>query len=256
MKIFSGSLVTFLILLLFSGCMGKGGTKKDAQNVNDTTTVADTGFTGITKYKSGDLIQKEVTFKNGVREGLTKTYNRSGQLYQTFWYKNNLREDSACLFYTEGQIFRITPFKHDTIDGIQKQYYRTGELRAKIGFSKGLRTQLFQEFEKSGKVFRNYPEVVVNIKDNYKTGGLYQIGLGLSDKSTNVKFYRGGFTDGRMDTTLCQSIKAINGKTTLNLKKTNQPQAKSVEITAFILTPLGNRYITTRKIDLPYGDLN
>ncbi len=256
MKIFSGLLVPVLFLLFISGCTGKGGSKKEAQNADNTTIVPDTGFTGITKYKSGDLIVKEVTFKNGIREGITRTFTVGGQLYQTFWYRNNLREDSACLFYTEGQVFRITPFKHDTIDGIQKQYYRTGELRARIGFSKGLRTQLFEEFEKNGKLFRNYPELVVNIKDEYKTRGLYRIGLELSDKSTKTKFYRGGFTDGRMDTALCQSIRTIDGKTSLNLKKTNQSQPTSVEITAFILTPLGNRYITTRKIDLPYRDLN
>jgi antitoxin component YwqK of YwqJK toxin-antitoxin module len=32
---------------------------------------------------------KEVTFKNGIREGLTKTYYRTGELYQTFGMKTD-----------------------------------------------------------------------------------------------------------------------------------------------------------------------
>jgi hypothetical protein len=235
-------------------CGGKGSVKKVSEA--DTISVPDTGFTGIKKYMDGSRVAKEVTFKNGVREGQTKTFDVAGRLYQTFWYENDLREDSACWYYQEGQVFRITPFKKDTIEGIQKQYYRTGELRAKIGFSKGLRTPFFQEFEKDGKVFHGYPYIVVNIKDEYSSKGLYQIGLSLSDKSTRVKFYRGGYTNGRMDTTLCKLLKTTDGKATLVLKKTNEPHSNSTDIVAFILTPLANRYIATKKIELPYNDLN
>ena len=79
MKILSGSLRLIFLLLLFAGCSGKGTVKNDQQSMNDTVTVADTGYTGIKQYMSGQNMVKEVTFKNGVREGLMKSFYQDGQ---------------------------------------------------------------------------------------------------------------------------------------------------------------------------------
>jgi hypothetical protein len=249
------SALIILIFLLASGCGGKGTSKKESVAVRDTLTVPDTGYTGIKKYYSGDLLTKEVSFKNGVRQGVTKNYYKGGQLYQTFWYENGLREDSAMWYYPEGNLFRSTPMKHDTVDGIQKQYYRNGHLRAKIKFIKGLRTPQLEEFSQNGKLVKDYPEIVSIINDSYTTNGKVRINFELSDKSRKVKFYRGEFTGGVFDTVKCVRINSINGKAYLDLKKTGTPQADSVGIIAVFLTDLGNNYLAYKKIILPYKDL-
>ena len=177
-------------------------------------------------------------------------------MYQTFWYVDDHREDSSGYYYLEGQLYRTTPYKHDTIDGIQRQYYRTGGIKAKIGFSKGLRTMFFQEFTREGKLVTGYPEIVAEINDEYSTSGNYRISLSLSDKGKNVKFYRGEFTDNRFDTAKYQVIKTADGKATLSLKKTGSPKPEYVGIIGEIITAFGNRYLTYKKIDLPYDDLN
>ena len=153
---------------------------------------------------SGQRLVKEVTFKNGVKEGLMKSFYQNGKLRQTFWYENGLREDSAKWYYEEGQLFRSTPYKNDTIDGIQKQYYRNGRLKAKLGYKKGLRTQNLEEFTTEGKLVGGYPALVVNVRDEYKTKGVYRISLELSDKSTKGKFYRGDLSNGVFDTAHCK----------------------------------------------------
>jgi hypothetical protein len=252
MKTLSYLSVVVLILFAATGCTGKGPGKK----VSETSTVPDTGFTGIKRYTSRNYLIKEVTFKNGVRQGLMKTFYQDGLLRQTFWYENNLREDSSCWYYPDGKLFRTTPYKHDTIDGIQKQFYGSGDIKAKIGYRKGFRTEFFQEFEKNGKLFRDYPEVVVGLKDEYKSKGVYHIMLSISDKSKKVKFYRGDFTDGRFDTTMVKFIKTIDGKAILDLKKTGSPKPDSVSIIAEISTLYSNRYLISKKIRLPYNDLN
>jgi hypothetical protein len=252
MKKLSYLSVVFLILFAATGCTGKGSGKK----VSETSTVPDTGFTGIKRYTSRNYLIKEVTFKNGVRQGLMKTFYQDGLLRQTFWYENNLREDSSCWYYPNGKLFRTTPYKHDTIDGIQKQFYGSGDIKAKIGYRKGFRTEFFQEFEKNGKLFRDYPEVVVGLIDEYKSKGVYHIMLSLSDKSKKVKFYRGDFTDGRFDTTMVKSIKTIDGKAVLDLKITGSPKPDSVNIIIEISTLYSNRYLISKKISLPYNDLN
>jgi hypothetical protein len=251
MKTISGSLILIIALVLTAGygtgCSGKKGNEA----ATDTMGVADS----VVQYFSQERLLKEVTFKDGVRNGLTKTYYPGGQLYQTFWYRNDLREDSSGWYYVEGQLFRSTPYMHDTIDGIVKQYYRTGKIRAKIGYSKGLRTTYFEEFDQNGKVIRNYPEVLVNVTDTYNSNGRYRISLSLSDKSQKVKFYRGEFTEGRFDTARCDIIRTVDGKGVIELRKSSSPKPAYVGVIGEITTLFGNRYLSSKRIDLPYSDL-
>jgi len=256
MKKISGALFLILALLFIAGCNGKRTVKKEPQTGNDTVSVPDTGYTGIKQYMSGQLIVKEVTFKNGVREGLMKSFYQNGRLYQTFWYKNDLREDSAKWYYPGGQVFRSTPYHRDTIDGIQKQYYMNGRLKAKLGYKNGLRTLYFEEFTKEGKLVGGYPELVVNIKDEYLAKGIYRVSLELSDKSTKVKYFRADITNDVFDTAHCKPINSIKGIGHLDLKKTGSPKSGSVGVIAQILTNFGNNYLVYKKIALPYNDLD
>lgn len=256
MKIFTGSLIVIISLLFISGCVGKGTAKKDTRTAMDTITVPDTGFTGIKQYMSRQILVKEVTFKNGVREGLMKSFYQDGRVRMTFWYENGLREDSSKFYYLEGQLFRSTPYKRDTIDGIQKQYYRNGRLKAKIGYIKGLRTPYLEEFTPGGKLVGGYPGLVVSTRDDYQSKGIYRITLERSDKSTKVRYYRGDLSKGVFDTAHCQKIQTIKGIGNLDLKKTGSSQTGYVGIIAEILTNFGNNYLVYKKIELPYNDLN
>ena len=252
MKTIAALMLTILVFLI-SGCTGKNPANKSPES--DTSTVADTGYTGIKKYMSNGKLLKEVSFRNGIRYGETRTFYPGGQLYQTFWYENDVREDSARWFYPDGHLFRTTPFKNDTIDGIQKQYYRSGRVKAKIGFAKGLRTPLLEEYAQDGKLVKNYPEIVVNARDDYNAKGVYSINLELSDKSTKVKFYRGGFTEGRFDTTKIKYLNTVNGKASLNLRKSGKSGTGNVGVIAEFTTPYLNKNLVYKEIKLPYNDL-
>ena len=255
MKIYSFITYILPVIFLLTGCTGQNSRKKETATAAETKSVPDTGYTGIKKYYSNDRLIKEITFKNGVREGEMKSYYQGGQLYQRFWYEKGLREDSAVWYFLEGQVFRTTPFRHDTIDGIQKQYYRNGKLRARIKYVKGLRSPFFEEYNNQGKVITGYPVIVAEIKDNYKTSGQVGIALSISNKSSKVTFYRGELTNGLFDTTKCARIKTVDGKAVIDMKKSSTPQKEFVNVVAEIITGFGNRYITSKKIDLPYKDL-
>jgi hypothetical protein len=250
-NVFTGILVS----LILAGCAGKGSAKKESLAEADTATVADTGFTGIKKYYSKDLLIKEVTFRNGVRQGEMKSFYQGGQLRQTFWYENGLREDSSRWYYLEGQVFRSTPYRHDTIHGIQKQYYRNGRLKARLNYFRGFRTPELEEFTTDGKLVKGYPVIDHTFTDYYATAGRVRLNLELSDKSARVKFYRGDFSNGIFDSTKCRAIKTVNGKAFIDLKKATGPQADKISIIAVTLTNFGNNYFAYKKIDLPYKDL-
>jgi hypothetical protein len=256
MKILLISVLIILTLLFISACSGKGDAKKNLQTETEISSVPDTGFTGIKQYMSRQLLIKEVTFRNGVREGLMKSFYQNGKLRQTFWYENGLREDSAKWYYEDGQVFRSTPYKNDTIEGTQKQYYKNGRLKALLSYKKGLRTPYLEEFTQDGKLVGGYPQLVVNTRDEYRTKGLFRITLGLSDKSEKVKYFLGDFSNGVFDTVQCKKIKTINGTGNLDLKKTGLPKSDFIGVIAEILTGFGNKYLVYKKIDLPYKDLN
>jgi hypothetical protein len=256
MKIISGLAITLFALILVSGCAGKGTSKKETITASDTVTVPDTGYTGIKRYMSNSNLIKEVTFKNGIRQGLMKSFYQDGRLRQTFWYENGLREDSAKWYYQEGQVFRSTPYKLDTVDGIQQQYYKNGKIKAKLGYKKGLRTPFLEEYGPDGKIIGGYPSLVVNIQDDYSTKGSYKIKILLSDKSQKVRFYTGDLSSGVFDTIKCKKINTIDGIGNLNLKKTKSTNPGYIGVIAEILTNYGNNNLVYKKVDLPYKDLN
>ncbi|MGB8489632.1 MAG: hypothetical protein WCE64_01095 [Bacteroidales bacterium] len=256
MKAIINSILLIFSVIMISGCSGRSSRSSESIAKADTVTVPDTGFTGIKQYFSNNMMVKEVTFKNSIRHGETKSYYLGGQLYQRFWYENGSREDSAVWYYPEGQVFRTTPYVHDTINGIQKQYYRTGSLKAKICYRKGLRTPVIEEFTSDGRRVTGYPEIVYKIDDSYQSSGRVKINLELSRKEfANVKFYRGEFASEVFDTTKCIKLTTRNGKALIDLKKTAGQQSDYVGVIAVILTNFGNNYLAFIKIDLPYRDL-
>ncbi|HKK40839.1 MAG TPA: hypothetical protein VJ963_00425 [Bacteroidales bacterium] len=254
---FSFALALTIIIMAFSSCKGKKPAPVEAQPVEDTVAAKpDTGFTGIKKLMSGRYIVSETTYKNGIEQGLKKTFYMSGKVRMTFWYENGLRQDSSVWYYEEGQVFRVTPYINDTINGTQTQYYRTGEVKAILKYRKGLRVPFLEEYTRDGKLIKNYPELQIKTTDNYNTNGTYHITLSLSNKAQRVKYFRGNYTNGLFDTTRLEKIRTAKGIGSLSLKKTSQAHGGSVDVIAEILTNFGNNLLVHKKISLPYNDLN
>lgn len=255
MKTIKFFLIINLILFAGSGCLNKGPRKVETQNQTDSSAVADTGYTGIRQYYSRNFLVKEVTFKNGIRQGLMKTFYQSGKLYQTFWYENGMREDTARWYFEDGKVFRETLYKKDTMDGVQTQYYKNGMVRARLSFVKGSRTPLLEEYSMEGNKISDYPEMVINIKDDYSRNGTYNISLELNKKDIKVTFYRGEFIDGLFMPKKYTKLNTNEYKGSLTLRKSGAAGNSYVGIIAEISTTLGNKYLTYRKIDIPYNDL-
>jgi hypothetical protein len=256
-KNFMQNLFTAIFIILLTGCGGNRSENKISQNVIDTlASVPDTGFTGIRQYFSREKLVKEVTFKNGIRQGLMKTFYADGRLRQTFTYKNGVIEDTARWYYTDGVfVFRETLYKNDTMNGDQTQYYRTGQVRAKMSYINGVRTPDLVEYLENGKMVTTYPELIYKIKDEYQSSGLYKINLELSVKTITAKFYRGEFTNGVFDTLKVKEIPVKSGIGYLELKKSNETNSGKVGVIVSFLTGFGNRKFIYKSIDLPYSDL-
>ncbi len=244
-----------VIVLFQPGCTGKTAKKQESVAAADTQSVADTGYTGIKQFYSKRTLTYEATFKNGVREGLMKSYYPSGKVRQTFWYRNGMKEDTAVWFYEEGNVFRKTPFKRDSMNGVQIQYYKSGAIRARMAFLNGLRKPWLEEYTSDGKKITDYPEVTIKTKDSYKKDGTYNIYLELNRKNIKVNFYNGEFTDGLFAPKTLKKINSSDFSGCLQLKKSSSSGQGYTGIISEITTSLGNKLLVYNRVTLPYSDL-
>jgi antitoxin component YwqK of YwqJK toxin-antitoxin module len=255
MKNILSAFLIVAILISIEGCLNKGGQKKDNVSEADTSTVADTGFTGIKQFFSKNFLSYEAEYKNGVRQGLMKTYYPSGKLRQTFWYVNGMREDTAVWYHEDGVIFRKTAFRRDSMNGMQIQYYKSGKVRAKLEYVNGLRKPYLEEWKDDGRKIMDYPAVVITTKDEYSLNGTFKINLELSKKDVKVTFYRGDYIDGLF---VPKKLTKVNNSETTGyivLSKGPADTADYVGIIAEINTTLGNKMLVYNKVALPYRNL-
>ncbi len=219
---------------------------------------SDENYTGIKKFYDGELLKKETTFKNGIKEGLNKNYYDDGKLKRTIWYENNLKEDTAKWYYTDGSVYRATPYRNDKIEGIQTKYYRNGKVMAEIPYSHGLRTPGLKEYYDTGLEVGNIPSItILKINsDDYLSDGIVSITLALSNKSTNVRFYKGGLVDGAFDPSLAKDITASSGMAYFEVFKKETGGKAYVDVVAEYTTRFRNKEIIIKRIKLPYKDLS
>lgn len=246
-------LAATIIMIIASACGGgtgpEGNRKKDVQ-------VADTGYTGIKNYVRDNVKLKESEFKNGIREGMTRTFYKGGQLEQEIPYSGDRKNGEAKWYYPDGKLFRVTPYVNDTIHGDQVQYYKNGGVKARLRYADGKRFPGLEEYMMNGEKVTGYPEVRYRVNDRYAERGLYKIFIVFTDMAENVKFYRGDYVGGLVDidsmTLLLQT--ATTGY--LDLQKKPGNHADSVVVIASYLTQFGNRLYYRLAIPLPYKDLN
>jgi hypothetical protein len=254
MKQLASFLMTLTLLITVSCGSGTGdsGAAK-----NKTKHESDTGYTGVKSYFTKDNVKvKEIEFRNGIRNGLTRTYYAGGVLEQEIKYVDGKKNGEAKWFYPDSKLFRITPYVNDTIDGPQIQYYKSGRIKAKLDYKEGKRLPGLEEYTINGEKVTDYPTVRYKIDDQYKEKGICIIFIDMSDLSENVKFYRGDYVNGLVDLTVLTPLKQNATSGYLSLKKTPGVTADSVTVISAYLTPYGNRLYYRTPIPLPYKDLN
>jgi len=255
MRNISTRALLIILAIAFTGCGNNKTANKPVVSPADTVTTADTGYTGIRQYFSKRILTYEVTFKNGVRNGLMKTFYSGGNLRQTFWYENGKKEDTAVWYYEEGPVFRKTPFKRDSMNGMQIQFYKSGAVRAKMSFVNGLRTTFLEEYSNDGKKITDYPDVVINVIDKHKDNGSYLIRFLLDRKDVKANFYTGDLSEGLFNPSVLRKINTSDFTGAVSLMKGPGKPLSSLSVIAEITTQLGNKRIVTKSLALPYADL-
>ena len=247
-------LTASIIILVASACTGGTGREGGARNREGN--VADTGYTGVKNYIRDNIKLKEVYYKNGVKEGITRTFYKGGALEQEIPYSADKKNGEARWFYPDGKLFRVTPYVNDTIHGDQVQYYKSGRVKARLSYIDGKRLPGLEEFMMDGRKVTDYPGLRYRVNDRYVDRGGYKVFIEFTDMAENAKFYRGDYVNGLVDIDSLELLMQTATTGYLDLQKTPGHKADSAVVIASYLTQFGNRLYYRLAIPLPYKDLN
>ena len=117
----------------------------------------------IIKYKDGfkvkywyakKYIVASISYKNGVRNGITKKYY-NGKLSEEIPYKNNKIDGIVILYDDNAQIESNTPYKNGKKDGVTRGY-SDGELIYEIPYKNGHKDGIEKNY-RDGKLIYETP---------------------------------------------------------------------------------------------------
>lgn len=228
--------------------------EREMQQAADTTVSAD--FTGIKKYYNEGKLVKEITFSNGIKNGICRNYYADGRLKRTIIYSNELKRDTAKWYYPEGMVYRATPYVNDSIHGLQTKYYKNGRKQAELPYNMGLRMPGLKEYYEDGRMVTGIPSIKSEISDErWEQESLIKVVVRLDNKSTNVKFYLGSLSNGAFNPELCRDITISSGMGLAEMKRSDKGGRDYVDIIAVYTTRFRNKEIITTRVKLPYNNL-
>lgn len=254
MKLLNLLPLALIIILATSSCKHFLPQKDSGNDINDT--IVSENFTGIKKYYSEGKLIKEVTFRDGAKNGLCKNYYDDGRLKTTIIYSNNLKSDTSRWYYPEGMVYRETPYRNNMLNGVQVKYYKNGRIQAEIPYKNGFRTPGLKEYYEDGRPVTGMPSIVNETDDSYYSShGTVRLVLKLSNNSKNVQFFKGPLSDGAFDPSACKEITVSSGMGYIELARSDSGGTGYIDITAVYITRFRNKEILTKRIKLPYNNL-
>ena len=246
-----------VIMLTGYGCnSGPGVENSGADKQKVPAGEVSAKFTGTKPFYIDGRLDREVSYISGVRNGLTKTYYASGGIKQILPFKDGLQTDTAKWFYEDGKLYRTTPYQRDTIHGTQVQYYRSGRIKAKMSYIMGNRLPDLEEYYDNGKKKVFTREINVVTRDEYAQRGAFKIFAELNNKSTPVVFYLVELSDGALNYSKVVKMTTSGGTGFIELTKGSVRNSGTALVIAEYMTDFGNKNFITKRVAIPYRDLN
>jgi antitoxin component YwqK of YwqJK toxin-antitoxin module len=243
-------IVLVLLIIACLGCTPSTSKKNEnKEDSNDGTKVIKTTY-------SNGKPKAEVSYKDGKRNGLSKSFDKEGKISLELPYLNNKREGKSKKYYEGGhQLYQTTEYKDDLIHGMQIKYRENGDVLSEAQYEKNFPCLNLKEFYKDNtlKKEKDYPKIIVTPIDRLDSQGVYILEISMSEKVRKVKYYTGKLTSTGCISNDLYSIllneKNKTGKLSYNLGPGGF-MMEELNIIAVVETSYGNSYITQRKYNL------
>jgi hypothetical protein len=207
----------------------------------------------VSKYSNGKT-KAEVPFKDGKRNGMSRTFDNKGNITLELPYVNDKREGRSKKYYEGGkQVFQTTEYKDDKIHGMQIKYRLNGAVMSEARFENGFPCNGLKQYLTDNTLKQKYPQIVIRPIDMIESAGTYVLEISMSEKVREVKYYTGKLSRSGCLTENLYFVFFDQARKTGILKYDLQPGAfvmEELNIIAAVETLLGNTYITQRKYNL------
>ncbi|HEX6891227.1 MAG TPA: hypothetical protein VF141_11040 [Chryseolinea sp.] len=207
----------------------------------------------VSKYPNGKK-KAEVPYKDGKRNGMSRTYDSKGNITLELPYVNDKREGRSKKYYEGGkQAFQTTEYKNDKIHGMQVKYRQNGAVMSEARFENGFPCNGLKQYLTDNTLKQKYPQIVIRPIDMIESTGTYVLEISMSEKVGEVRYYTGKLSPSGCLTDNLYFVFLDQARKTGILKYDLQPGGfimEELNIIAAVETLQGNTYITQRKYNL------
>ena len=122
-------------------------------------------FDGIQKIRHGNGTRTEISYQNGRRNGVEKTWFASGQIAIEAPWSNGEQEGVVTFYYEDGKIQASIPFYAGKIEGMQKTWHEDGSLLGEENYRSHLKNGKSEFWRQDGS-----RDMVLNYRDDVMDG--------------------------------------------------------------------------------------
>jgi hypothetical protein len=230
----------------------------------------------VEEFNPDGTIKSQTTLVNGMKNGISKTYDEQGRLKSTAeyvndrkegwlynynplngkitakaFYKNDQQNGTVNLYYTNGEIYREMKYVNGRLDSVVKTYYPGNKLQAENLFSMGQASINLKEYDLKGNLITKYPTIQAREEDMRSTKGKFRVRLSLSNDCDKVDYYLNAVGSDGFINEKAQSIPSKDG---IGFLDYNLPRgasfSASLDLVAKYKTELGNTKILQKKYKL------
>tara|TARA_Y100001972_G_C7656895_1_gene330843 strand:- start:1224 stop:1952 length:729 start_codon:yes stop_codon:yes gene_type:complete len=153
--------LVLLLCLMVSGCT----TPKKAEKPVETK------LEGLVHtYDEEGNVRTSINYQDNKKHGKSYLYyDNSQQVLLEMTYENGMRTDTAYKYYSNGDIYRKTPYENDRVHGQVQVFYRNGQLQAQVPYHMGYKSTALVEYKLNGEM-KELPGITVRreLKDGNK----------------------------------------------------------------------------------------
>lgn len=101
-------------------------------------------------YESGK-IQEESYYKDNLKSGPSKWYNKLGRMIAMYNYQNGQFDGMQRTFYENDTTQSVSNYANNLLEGPYKEFYRNGVVKIQGQYVKGIKEGEWIEFDETGK---------------------------------------------------------------------------------------------------------
>ena len=229
-------------------CNRPGDPGGDGGNVPAGSDVSDPGLV-VKRRQDGTISSVNQVNELGQVDGTRVTYFPDGKtVYSKLSFRDGIRHGLSVKYYDNGKVFEMATFENGEKHGPQRKYYKTGELLAVYDYEHGHALPGLKEYTREGTLIDEYPEVRFREIDHLATRSRIDLEISCTWKKGKMKYY---ILQKEDDKTSRVYLITENGSTTMQFYlPTGEALNKQVDIIAEIPTDLGNILVLERSYNL------